>query len=214
MSRRHWLRLAGLGAAVAAFSLVAVTSIPQSPERHRDGEGPLASTNQNAITNSLAIDPLVGGAVGITTWSVGMRLCLTDGETRAVLESVEPTATVGAGFRFLGALVRRFTLTPENDGIGSVAGFPPPLSFVPDPLRDVTGFAVTTQCGPDGLGAAYTELILGFAVTGPDGGGWEGVDVAYASGGRRHVLAITNEYLICGSAVPDKCMGPGGTPPP
>jgi len=108
----------------------------------------------------------------------------------------------GRGFTFLGAAVRQFTLTPEHTFIISTDPWPPPTSVVPDPVKAVSGLAVSgPPCSLYQNGSPYTELLIGLGVTSPDGGGWEGIEITYNVGGRRHVLLLDHDLMICGTSV-------------
>jgi hypothetical protein len=174
------------------------------PERHPDGRGPLGSlgTPNNSIAE--AFDPKLGGP----TWTVGIQLCLEQGNEPATLDgAVTATNTIGTDFRFLGAFMREFTASRSHTPIGSMDGFPPNL---PDTLHPVKGFAVKYRCqhpNPD-PSVPYTELLIGFGRgTGTSGGGWMGVDVGYTAGGHHHVVSLGYDLLICGSAAPARYCG-------
>jgi hypothetical protein len=141
-----------------------------------------------------------------------VRLCLASGTQPAVLSDVAPHATVGFGFVFLGARVREFTYQPlVHSFISSVVGFPPPSTYVPDPLHEVAGSAVTSPCSQPPSGAS-TELLIGLAKVGDGGGGWQGIDVAYSVGAQSYVLFIDQDLLICGTSVP-LCSSSTSSPP-
>jgi hypothetical protein len=127
-----------------------------------------------------------------------------DGDGPApVIRSIGASATVGSGFAYLGSLVRTFTWTSDHTAIGSVTGFPPPAEFVaPDIPSDPVGYAVLTPCDAT-LEEGYTELLVGLALTGPDGGGWEGILVEYEVNDRVRVVEIQRGMKICGISVPD-----------
>ncbi len=102
----------------------------------------------------------------------------------AVLDSVGPAATVGSGFRFLGAHIRQFTYTRTHTPIGSVDGYPPSL---PDTLQPVAGFPVSIPCQRATFRSTYTEPLIGFGRgTGIDGGGWH------------RIVTLGYNMLICG----------------
>lgn len=194
-------RARGLGAllllaAGGAFLYIRI----QGPERHADGDGPLASNEGGYEAMKVTRVP------GVTSWTYGLRLCLETGDEPAILESVSPAATVGSGFRFLGAGVRAWTPTSANAGIIGVDGWPPPSSFVPDKVHKIRGFAVSTSCA-NGPRAPYTELLIGLGLVSSDGGGWRGIEVGYHVGGRHRVLVLNHDLMICGTSV--DCSVPG-----
>jgi hypothetical protein len=150
-----------------------------------------------------------------SVWTFGYELCLAQGDQPAIIESVGPTQTIGSGFRYLGSLIRTFDVQPGVDSvhepIGSVDGFPPPTRYAPDYLRDAIGYPVSVLCGR-GPPVTYTELLVGFAATGPDGGGWKGIDVGYSVGGHHYTVSLRYDQLICGTSTPYQC--PEATPAP
>jgi hypothetical protein len=83
---------------------------------------------------------------------------------------------------------------------------------VPDSLVEAAGAVVATSCSTDAAGDPYTELILGFGVTGPGGGGWQGVDVAYTVGDAHYTLTTGYAFLICGTDVTCDPAGPASSP--
>jgi hypothetical protein len=184
-------------AAVLALVFLLYEALPVfRPEAHRDGEGPLASAGDWHHMDTIAFDPVNGGP-----WTMGYPLCLAQGTEPALIDSVGPAATVGSGFRFLGASIRQFTYTGEHTPIGSVDGYPPSL---PDTLHPVTGFSVSTPCQRVAMGSTYTELLIGFGRgTGTDGGGWRGIKVGYMVGGRHRIVTLGYNMLICGSSFSD-----------
>jgi hypothetical protein len=191
--------LVGVGGVAAVLTLLFLLyqAFPLfQPEAHRDGEGPLASAGDWHHQDTIAFDPVKGGP-----WTMGYRLCLAQGTQPAVIDSVGPAATVGSGFRFLGAYTRQFTYTREHTPIGSVDGYPPSL---PDTLHPVTGFSVSIPCQRATWGSIYTELLIGFGRgTGTDGGGWRGIKVGYTVGGRHRIVTLGYNMLICGSSFTD-----------
>jgi len=184
-------------ATLALLFLVVVAFRNAQTDHHLDGQGPLASTGDPHHQEASAFDAVKGGP-----WTLGYQLCLFQGDQPAVIESVAPTKTVGDGFRFLGAQVRQFAPTRSHTPILSLDGYPPAL---PDTLHPAKGFSVTTPCSKNGLPPTYTELLIGFdRASTAGGGGWRGIDVTYATGGRRHVVTLGYDILICGSAVTDE----------
>ena len=176
-------------------------AILQLPERHRDGDGLLGSTGDPTAWQAFGFDPKVGGP-GHT---IGIHLCLTNGDAPAVLDgTVSPRQTVGAKIAYLGSYVRQFRPSDGDAPIGGLNGFPP---YVREKLVPVKGFTVTYKCQPSDPDPAvpYTELLIGVAPidgTLPGGGGWIGVDVGYSVGGRHHVVQLGDDVFICGPAVP------------
>jgi hypothetical protein len=169
------------------------------PDRHRDGDGPLAGFD-GPVSESMSIDASFDGGREFT---YGTRLCHSGDGPAPVIRSIGASATVGSGFAYLGSLVRTFTWTSDHTAIGSVTGFPPPAEFVaPDIPSDPVGYAVLTPCDAT-LEEGYTELLVGLALTGPDGGGWEGILVEYEVNDRVRVVEIQRGMKICGISVPD-----------
>jgi hypothetical protein len=158
------------------------------PERHLDGQGPLASLNSSGPHGVTTVDPTQG-----SVWTFGYRLCLAQGDQPAVIDSIGPTQAVGSGFKYLGSLIRTFDVQPGVDSvhepIGAVHGFPPPPEYAPDYLRPAIGYPVAILCssGQPSPPVTYAELLVGLAAVGTNGGGWLGIDVGYTVGGRhRH----------------------------
>ncbi len=165
--------LVALGAVAAAVGLAVIVTVSLpvisafiSPERHADGQGPLASLDGPGSSASAA-DRQPGTA---RTLTFGMPLCLTSSDS-VILDSVGPTESVGTGYRFLGAKVREFIpVWPQaHTPIIAVHGYPPPPAMVPDPLQDVLGYTVMTQCQSTPSGP-YTELLIGLSSIADDGG--------------------------------------------
>jgi hypothetical protein len=174
-------------------------------EKHLDGDGILGSTGDPSATNTYAFSATVGGP----RRSVGIPLCLTQGNSAAVLDGyVEPMKTVGHGYVFLGALVRGFRPTQSDPMIATADAFPP---AVPDRLLPLRGFAVTRPCPQNGgaSSAVEAQLILGFGRgTGDEGGGWQGVELGYTANGHHYVVVISYNIFMCGTTVPhDDCQG-------
>jgi hypothetical protein len=201
-------------AVVILIGVFGVIKVDLAPEHHLDGEGPLGSFGDKDSAVTMGFDPILGGPI----WSVGLELCLVRGDRPAVLDgSVGPTKIVGAGFRYLGALIREYTPAPGAEGMGSREGFPPQVPPVPEALKPVPGFVVSHRCQHPQLDPSVpiTELVLGFARTSDhNGGGWLGVDVGYDSGIRHHVVSLNYNFLICGPAAPQQFCGPPTTPTP
>jgi hypothetical protein len=180
----------------------------RGPDHHADGAGPLSSLGPGTKIGQ-AVDPTASGRV-----TFGVELCLLGGEDVAVIDAIEPSATVGTGFRFLGSLIRTFDPEPGVDSphepIGSVAGFPPPDHYAPDHLSDAVGYAVQVRCRHDRPPQTYTELLLGFERTGDTGGGWHGIDVGYSYAGRHRVVSLAYDLCFLGSLVMSECTMAGG----
>lgn len=198
--------IVALGLAIVVVGAYLV--IPHS-NRHLDGDGPLGS-GDGPGHSSFASDPIGSHS---TEFTYGVTLCLVSGDNPAVIESVTPDRTLGSGFTYLGMGLRVFSPSNGHEPIISYWAYPPPPGVVPDQIRPVVGFAVTTPCVAD-PSAELTELLIGISAVGNDGGGWEGLDVAYSSGGQQLVVFINHDLLICGASLPDQCRGPGGSPNP
>lgn len=188
--------------AVASLVLLGVVVLTQPPAVHSDGSGPLGSLGGPGF-ESMSVDPQ---GERTRSWTYGLRLCIAQGDEPAVLRQVEPLSTLGTGFRFVGGGVRTFTPTPEHTPIISVDSYPPPASEVPDALAPVDGYAVETPCS-NGPREPYTELLVGLAVRGDDGGGWKGIKVTYEVHGRTMTVTLDHDLLICGRSNP-VCEGP------
>ena len=204
--RRPRLAIALGLVSLALLTVVMVALFGGGPERHPDGGGPLGSLGDSHGSIAIGFDPKLGGP----TWTVGVQLCLAQGDQPATLDgSITPTRSVGSDFRYLGAYVREFRAFQNGvTPIGSVDGFPP---RIPGPLLDpVKGFTVRYRCQPQNpdWSIPYTELLIGFGRgTGSSGGGWMGVDVGYTAGGHHHVVSLGYDFLICGSAAPARFCG-------
>lgn len=205
MNRLRAALVGGIVVIVLAVAGLATGILGAPPERHADGAGPLASRNGPG-SESMAVDP---DRAGGSSWTYGVRLCLSAGSDPVVIDSVGPSKSVGTGYRYLGAKIRTFSESPSHAGIISVNGYPPPTSYVPDPLVAAIGSRVTTACTATGLGP-YTELLVGLELTSLVGGGWQGIDIGYTAAGRHRILEIDQNFLICGTSV--SCAIP--TPPP
>jgi hypothetical protein len=195
-SRRATL-IASVSLTVLAVLALSVALAGTPPTRHKDGAGPLESTH--GVFESMAID---AAAAGATAFTFGVPLCHAIDGPAPILRSIGPRETVGSGFAYLGSRIRTFAWVADHTGIGSVNGFPPEAYVAPDVLADPNGYAVETPCSslPE---QSYTELLLGLALTSPDGGGWRGILVTYEVGGQTRVLEIERAMLICGASVPD-----------
>ena len=192
--------------------LIGADSSYLPPERHLDGQGPLASLNTTSTRISMTVDRTEGSA-----WTFGFQLCLAEGDQPAIIDSVGPTQSIGSGFKYLGSLARTFDVAPGADSghepIASVKGFPPPASYAPDYLRPAIGYPVSVLCprDPPSPPVTYTELLVGLAAVGTDGGGWLGIDVGYTVGGRHRIVSLGYDVLICGTSTSAECAG--GAPP-
>lgn len=197
-SRRRLLLAGGAIVALVAGVLL-VTRGDIVPERHADGQGPLASLS--SVTETFSIPD---------SYTVALPLCRTNDYQPVALDGmVAPHTIVGAGLRYLGAYVRSGT-EPPFQAIGSIRGFPPQAPYAS--LLAENGFAVTTRCRDSQHGPhLYTELVLGLAPIAANGGGWSGIDVGYYSGWRHHVVTIPWTFVICGPGLPgdiDNCPPP------
>jgi len=196
MTRTRW-RIAALGLTVIATLTCVVP--PSTAEHHLDGRGPLGSSGDpkavvsyGFLRNSTA-----------SRWTVGIPLCLVQGDTPAILDgSVKATTTVGSPFVFLGAFIRQPVAARGEVLVGGIENFPPQVPGPPGPpLLAEKGFAVAGHCQP--RAAVYAELDVGLGRgSGKDGGGWEGVDVGYTVGGRAYVVSLGTYVFLCGSAAP------------
>lgn len=194
--------VAALGCVIAAAALWIVTGGMRSAE-HVDGAGPLGSEGA-PVGLTKANDPLGGS---ITSWTYGVRLCRLSGDDPVVLESIGPRATVGSGFRFLGASVREFDYDIKTTApIISTIGYPPPPPYAAPPFHELAGYEVRSACSSPPIGT-YTELLVGLALVGDDGGGWNGLNVTYKAAGQTRVLTLDRDLLICGRSV-DLCSAP------
>jgi hypothetical protein len=199
---RRQLVLAG-GAIIALVAgVLLVTRGDFVPERHDDGQGPLASLS--SVTETFSI---------LGTYTVALPLCRTNDYQPAMLDgTVAPHTTVGPGLRYLGSYVRS-GIAPDFKAIGSLTGFPPPVPYTG--LHAEKGFAIESRCedARHQDGKLYTELVLGLAPVASNGGGWLGIDVGYYSGWRHHVVTIPWAFVICGPGLPgdvENCPPPSG----
>lgn len=195
-------------AALAALALLVTVLVARpgggGPEAARDGEGVLASANDPAAHEAMAVDPNAWGG----PWTFGLRLCLARGSDAAMITSVSGATTVGSGFRVLGVQVRDWIPTSTDTPIISVDQYPVATRAI---LHDAIGFAVTQPCPPPGaMPQRYTELDIGFARIGTDGGGWRGIDIGYTVGGSPMVVRLNHDLLVCGASVAVDCAGPPG----
>jgi hypothetical protein len=165
----------------------------------RDGQGPLASTENFSDVNSEGF-PAIGSPFYSGPRTLGFRLCIREGNQPAVLESIAPARTTGDGFDVLGARARQIDLATGDKPIMSVSGFPPHLplgSNQPVALAALDGFRVSARCGD--TSHTYDELLVGLdAVQGAHGGGWLGIDVTYRVGSSTHIVELPYDFLICG----------------
>ena len=189
VSRRQLLVAGGAILALVAGALL-LTRADLAPERHDDGDGPLASLS--SVHESFDFQG---------TYTVALPLCTTSDYHSVSLDgSVAPHTTVGAGLRYLGAYVR-YGIEPGFNSIGSLQGFPPVAPY--GDLHSANGFAVHSRCQEIRHGPRlYTELVLGFAPINASGGGWFGIDVGYYSGWRHHIVTVPWAFVICGPGLP------------
>jgi hypothetical protein len=195
MTVRRWLVALLVGAALVAGAAFLI--LTQPPAVHADGAGPLGSLGGPGH-ESMSVDPL---GAETRSWTYGLRLCIAQGDRPATLRRVAPLATLGSGFHEVGIGLRTFTPTPDHEPIISVDGYPPPPSEVPDALAEVDGYVVETACR-NGPRDAYTELLIGLAADGDDGGGWKGIKVTYEIDGRTRTVTLDHDLLICGRSNP------------
>jgi hypothetical protein len=192
----------GLVLVLAAAGLLALQAVGEHSPKHADGAGPLASAGGH-FKDTFAWPEDVSGPV-----TGGVPLCLLSGSEGAVIENVEPDGVLGTGWRFLGAVVRRFAPDATHSAILSIHGYPP---TVPEELYPAAGYVVTSGCSDEARNADYTELLIGFQRADALGGGWSGIDVTYSVGGVQHVLVIGQAFSHCGPGLdPYYCP----TPPP
>jgi hypothetical protein len=194
--------------ALAALILAALLGFallrPFGPDHHPDGGGPLGSVGRDAWEMK-GIDP--SGDPGVSACTFGVPLCVATGTADPILESVSPSVVVGDGFSLQGLTVRQFVRSAGNEGINSVSGWPPSAIEVPHPQSPVTAFVVTTRCATT-YEPPSTELLIGFGKTGPAGGGWTGIDVAYSVAGREYLLHVRRDIYICGTSTVAQCTLP------
>lgn len=195
-NRRAMAKAAVLLTAFVVVALAFAVAGSQ-PAHHLDGAGALASLNGPG-SESMAINPAVTGYIRYT---YGFRLCRAGEGDPGVIRGVAPKATVGTGFAYLGSRVRTFRPTDTHTPIISTDGFPPPEAMVPDHLDDAIGRGVATSCDAPYLDE-YTELLVGLELTSPDGGGWQGILIAYDVDGRQSVLEVDRGLLLCGTSYP------------
>jgi hypothetical protein len=198
-SSRALAILAGAAGVAVVAGVLLITHGDLWAADHTDGWGPLGSYG----TAGFGFD---AGRAG--PWSIGVPLCLAHGNEPAVLDgTIRPASQIGNRMRILGAVVRRGIPRNGFGVIGSVMGYPPGPPY--DDSSAAKGFAVSTSCDPNNLSTAQSELDVGVAPEGTDGGGWDGLAVGYTVGWRHHVLTINSIVVVCGPSVPDDiCAGP------
>jgi hypothetical protein len=192
---RPSLRLAAVLALGALALSATYVLLARAPHTHTDGAGPLGSIGSPSH-QALGTDP----STGVREWTYGVPLCVMDPKVSATVHMVEPTQSVGTDFRVRRVLIRAFLETQTHRPIVGVEGYPPPVSEVPDELVQADGYVVRSQCSAGDQGS-YTELLIGLEMTGPDGGGWNGIDISYTSQGQERTLHLDQDLLICGPAV-------------
>jgi hypothetical protein len=185
--------------AVVAVNVALASNFYGGPEHHVDGSGPLGSRVGGV---SIGFSPTIGRP----PWTVGVLVCLAQGNQPAVLDgSVTPTLSVGGGMRYLGAFIH------QGGGLvgGSTEGFPPVGAA---PLHAVKGFAVTRHCQP--ADSDPITLLIGFGRDpGTQGGAWSGIDIGYTSGWRHRVVSLQGwTFAVCGPQAPPEACG-GSLPP-
>ena len=194
------------GAAGAALCLAFAVTSCAGVTYHRDGEGPMASIGDPETRTTVTVIRVPG----VESWSFGsMFLCLQAADQSALVERVQPHDKVGSGFQLAGVLIHDFTFTKDETPIISVEGYPP---VFPSGTTEPAGYVVDVPCTRE-LGSRRIELIVGLTATGPEGGGWLGADVSYSIAGRKYVLEIANDMLICGTATAEACAVPSDAPP-
>ncbi len=207
---RSHRRLAGLLCLLAAGAVVfaGINLLQTFGPIHLHDDGPLGSLSGAGFSFN-ANDP--------GPWTSGYELCLQQGSTPAVLESVTPAGTVGNGLRYLGAYVRQIpadtVAASYTGGIAAIDGFPPKVN---EALRPVAGFAVTRQCdynvpNPPPL-RSPAELDIGAGKpAGFTGGGWSGFTVTYRVGRTEYVVTWDTGLYACGPHAPAvaMCGAPG-----
>jgi hypothetical protein len=139
-----------------------------------------------------------------SAFTFGLPICLTETAGEVSLVGIRPVATIGTGFEYLGARVRSFEPAQGHASVGSARGWPPE-GVSEEELSDLDGFEPSVGCDSRASGGTQTEVLIGLRATGPDGGGWNAVDVTYTVDGRPAVLRVDNEYYVCGESVRDNC---------
>ncbi|CAL4858957.1 hypothetical protein MMM2322_00598 [Microbacterium sp. MM2322] len=135
---------------------------------------------------------------GVSWWTkgeprtvFGVDVCMVDGVSAKII-AVEPVKKVGSVI----GLPPLVLSAPSSEGaIISATGYPPPLSGDVT-LVDAEGAAFTYACGSLG---AVQQIVIGFEATGPEGGGWKGVNIRYSAGGTTHELVVPLNALMCGT---------------
>jgi hypothetical protein len=194
--------VASLAAATALGATGILATLMNPISVHADGDGPLSSVGRPGY-EALAVPQ-----TGASSFSYGIPLCVADLDAPAWIVTVEPASSVGSGFRTLGTLVREFMPTDADTPIIGVERFPPPHADAPHPLSQASGFVVRTSC-ENGPREPYTELVVGLGVAGADGGGWRGIEIEYQANGRRWMLHLDHDLLICGPSVAPECSHSG-----
>ncbi len=191
MRRRSILLLAILIAIGVAAFLNLTMAANAGP--HADGKGDLAFMNNPDAWIGSGADSAASGAADYT-W--GIPVCDATGTGAIVLDSVEPTGSLGAGATLIGALTHRIG-TADDHGVSQVPGYPPYDALPGVTLRPIAGTAVTDPCSS----SARTEVLVGLRMASTAGGGWRGVSIKYHVRGRPQTL-LANEYIvICGTAL-------------
>ena len=189
-------RTAGVTAGVI---LILLATSCGGPKVHRDGEGVLSALGDPEGNLRVVVER----RPGITTWSFGVPLCLELPGASAILHSVMPAETIGSGFELVGVSVHEVADAGRESTIGSQSGYPPEDAPILLPLK---GYTVNVECGP--FPERATELIVGLAVTGADGGGLKSLELSYSVGDEMYVVVSHHEMLICGDSVAELCEGP------
>ena len=174
-----------------------------APVSHEDGSGPLASTGDPSGYQSMFIEN------NEPTETFGYSLCVRDASVPATIDTISPLQAVGTGVTYLGGRVRYLQLALGDQDLISTHPFPP---NVPGPLSDVIGAEVSWPCNE--INSLYTELDLGLARQGNAGGGWLGFNIAYHAGGKKYVLILHDQLLLCGPSVTSWCHSAFPSPSP
>lgn len=121
----------------------------------------------------------------------GVQVCAIGGEPLAV-DSIEPTGTVGTGFRVIQTRVVRFK---RVDGATLAVDGPPPERSGERTIE--RGDPGIEPCSDGGVWATEVQVVL--QATGPDGGGWQGLLLRYKEDVDR-TLVVHFGMLLCGQS--------------
>lgn len=133
--------------------------------------------------------------------SYSVYVCLAGDAEPVVIDDVTPILEVGDGFAANGVVVRT-----SDEPLISAAGFPPAGgTSVP-----AAGAEYRRRCDDP---SAAQQIILGLRATGPDGGGWLGVDVSYhEANGTQYLARVALAALMCGLQTTPCASAPPPTP--